>query len=78
MWHRDKQLSKDVLLGVARLPLSDIIVAEKTKIMVSCWLEESCKAQGLTRSKDSNLPAQLQTFARVMKCWSKNVKLTRF
>ena len=35
VWHRDKQLSKDVLLGVARLPLSDIIVAEKTKIMVS-------------------------------------------
>ncbi|XP_060558549.1 centrosomal protein of 120 kDa-like, partial [Ruditapes philippinarum] len=33
MWHRDKQLSKDVLLGAARLPLADIIVAEKTKIM---------------------------------------------
>ncbi|XP_053405525.1 centrosomal protein of 120 kDa-like [Mercenaria mercenaria] len=33
MWHRDKQLSKDVLLGAARLPLGDIIVAEKTKIM---------------------------------------------
>lgn len=34
MWNRDKQLSKDVFLGAARLPLSDIIVAEKTKIMV--------------------------------------------
>ncbi|XP_052280654.1 centrosomal protein of 120 kDa-like [Dreissena polymorpha] len=33
LWNRDKQLSKDVFLGAARLPLGDIIVADKTKIM---------------------------------------------
>jgi len=35
LWNRDKQLSKDVFLGAARLPLGDIIVSDKTKIMVN-------------------------------------------
>ncbi|WAR00622.1 CE120-like protein [Mya arenaria] len=33
LWNRDRQLSKDVFLGAARLPLADVIVAEKTKQM---------------------------------------------
>lgn len=32
VWHRDKQLSKDVLLGTARLPLGNIITADKMRI----------------------------------------------
>ncbi|XP_076443605.1 centrosomal protein of 120 kDa-like isoform X2 [Babylonia areolata] len=33
VWHRDKQLSRDVLLGTARLPLASIITAEKTRTL---------------------------------------------
>lgn len=32
VWHRDKQLSKDVLLGISRLPINDIITAEKNRV----------------------------------------------
>ncbi|XP_070175091.1 centrosomal protein of 120 kDa-like isoform X2 [Littorina saxatilis] len=35
VWHRDRQLSKDILLGTARLPLAKIITADKTRIMGS-------------------------------------------
>ncbi|KAK7486793.1 hypothetical protein BaRGS_00021940 [Batillaria attramentaria] len=44
MWHRDRQLSRDVLLGTARLPLGHIITAEKVRIMGSSgtagWRQE--------------------------------------
>ncbi|KAL8561303.1 hypothetical protein ACOMHN_047158 [Nucella lapillus] len=33
VWHRDRQLSKDVLLGTARLPLANITTAEKMRTM---------------------------------------------
>ncbi|KAL3867406.1 hypothetical protein ACJMK2_044608 [Sinanodonta woodiana] len=33
VWNRDKQLSKDVLLGAARLPLGEMMVKEKTRVM---------------------------------------------
>jgi len=39
VWHRDRQLSKDVMLGTTRLPLVQIITAEKMKIMVGLLLE---------------------------------------
>ena len=35
MWNHDRQLSQDVLVGLARLPLGDVITADKTKVMVS-------------------------------------------
>ncbi|XP_071098431.1 centrosomal protein of 120 kDa-like [Haliotis cracherodii] len=33
IWHRDRQLSKDILLGGARLPLGQIITVDKSKVM---------------------------------------------
>lgn len=34
VWHRDHQLSTNVLLGSAHLPLGQIVVADKIRIMV--------------------------------------------
>ena len=36
VWHRDKQLSKDVLIGTGPLPLDRIITTDKFKVSVSC------------------------------------------
>ncbi|XP_029658180.1 centrosomal protein of 120 kDa-like isoform X2 [Octopus sinensis] len=35
VWERDRNLSKDVLLGICRLPLAKILTAEKTRIVDS-------------------------------------------
>lgn len=35
VFHRDKQQSRDVLVGVAKLPLEQIITADKNRVSVS-------------------------------------------
>ncbi|CAG5135088.1 unnamed protein product, partial [Candidula unifasciata] len=45
VWHRDKQLSQNILIGTARLPLSLIMSADRTRIMnssgVAGWRQEA-------------------------------------
>ena len=40
LWHKDK-MSKDLLLGIARIQLSNILASEKTRFLGSngeqCW-----------------------------------------
>lgn len=58
MWNRDRQLSKDVLLGTARLPLGQIITAEKMRIMGSNstpgWRQEYADRISITTVDGAN------------------------
>ncbi|XP_060082767.1 centrosomal protein of 120 kDa-like [Ylistrum balloti] len=57
VWHRDKQLSKDVLLGTARLPLGNIITADKMRIASktgSTGWRQACSDRVTVQGNDSD------------------------
>ncbi|OWF54108.1 centrosomal protein of 120 kDa-like isoform X2 [Mizuhopecten yessoensis] len=57
VWHRDKQLSKDVLLGTARLPLGNIITADKMRIASktgSIGWRQACSDRVTVQANDSD------------------------
>ncbi|XP_057644602.1 centrosomal protein of 120 kDa [Chionomys nivalis] len=57
LWHKDK-MSKDLLLGIARIQLSNILSAEKTRFLGAngeqCWRQTYSESVPVTAAQGSN------------------------
>nr|XP_010337705.2 centrosomal protein of 120 kDa isoform X2 [Saimiri boliviensis boliviensis] len=57
LWHKDK-MSKDLLLGIARIQLSNILSSEKTRFLGSngeqCWRQTYSESVPVTAAQGSN------------------------
>ncbi|XP_045060412.2 centrosomal protein of 120 kDa isoform X4 [Desmodus rotundus] len=57
LWHKDK-MSKDLLLGIARIQLSNILSSEKTRFLGSngeqCWRQTHSESVPITAAQGSN------------------------
>ncbi|KAL1773367.1 centrosomal protein of 120 kDa isoform X1 [Sigmodon hispidus] len=57
LWHKDK-MSKDLLLGIARIQLSNILSAEKTRFLGAngeqCWRQTYSESVPITAAQGSN------------------------
>ncbi|KAM8776918.1 centrosomal protein of 120 kDa [Rhynchonycteris naso] len=57
LWHKDK-MSKDLLLGIARIQLSNILSSEKTRFLGSngeqCWRQTYSESVPITATQGSN------------------------
>ncbi|XP_066130298.1 centrosomal protein of 120 kDa isoform X2 [Saccopteryx bilineata] len=57
LWHKDK-MSKDLLLGIARIQLSNILSSEKTRFLGSngqqCWRQTYSESVPITAAQGSN------------------------
>ncbi|XP_076994921.1 centrosomal protein of 120 kDa isoform X4 [Tamandua tetradactyla] len=57
LWHKDK-MSKDLLLGIARIQLSNILSAEKTRFLGAngeqCWRQTYSESVPVTATQGSN------------------------
>ncbi|XP_064607964.1 centrosomal protein of 120 kDa-like isoform X3 [Liolophura sinensis] len=73
LWHRDRQLSKDVLLGAARLPLGSLLTAEKSRVMKdagsSGWRQVHSDRVPVTSSDGKPSTVAEVTFVLALEDW---------